>query len=100
MSLAPLSLPQLSYFTDVESPVFANGCPADLQLYSGPLESPVNVTWDDPVTTDNSGETVTLTSDPVKGSLLGVGSHTVEVKATDAGGNKASCVFIVNVQGW
>ena len=85
--------------TDVEAPVIANGCPADQQLFSGPLESPVNVSWADPVITDNSGEEVTLTSDPAKGSMLEVGSHTVEVKATDASGNDASCVFFVSVQG-
>ena len=84
---------------DVEAPVIVNGCPADQQLFSGPLESPVNVSWGDPVITDNSGEEVTLTSDPAKGSMLEVGSHTVGVKATDASGNNASCVFFVSVQG-
>ncbi|KAK7466019.1 hypothetical protein BaRGS_00037420, partial [Batillaria attramentaria] len=83
---------------DVEAPKFPNGCPADQNLYSGPLESPVPVTWTDPATSDNSGRHVTLTSRPVKGSTLEPGHHTVTISARDSAGNKAECSFIVSVQ--
>ena len=85
--------------SDVEAPTFPNGCPADLSVFSGPLESPVSITWTDPVTTDNSGQSVTLTSDLAKGSQLGLGSHTVTLNASDAVGNIGSCNFYVTVQG-
>ena len=86
-------------FSDIEAPVFSNGCPANQQLYSGPLESPVSVTWLDPVVSDNSGQAVTLTSSVAKGSSLGPGIHVVRLTATDQSGNRASCNFIISVQG-
>ena len=57
------------------------------------------VTWSDPVATDNSGQTVTLSSDLAKGSQLKLGSHIVTVTARDLVGNEESCQFVVTVQG-
>ncbi|KAK7477576.1 hypothetical protein BaRGS_00031181 [Batillaria attramentaria] len=64
---------QIDPCVDVAAPEFPSGCPANKQVFSGPLESPVTVTWDDPVASDNSGQSVTLTSSPSKGSALGLG---------------------------
>ena len=86
-------------FSDVQAPVFANGCPPNQQLFSGPLESPVTVTWLDPVVTDNDGQNVTLTSSVAKGSSLGPGVHVVRLTAADVSGNHASCNFVISVQG-
>ncbi|KAK7466020.1 hypothetical protein BaRGS_00037421, partial [Batillaria attramentaria] len=83
---------------DVQPPQFPNGCPADMDVFSGPLESPVSVVWSDPLTTDNSGAKATVTSQPSSGSVLGLGNHTVTVKATDAMLNEASCSFVVTVK--
>ncbi|XP_076450356.1 sushi, von Willebrand factor type A, EGF and pentraxin domain-containing protein 1-like isoform X2 [Babylonia areolata] len=89
---------QLSPCADVEGPTFPNGCPANQNLFSGPLESPVTLTWSDPVTTDNSGQAVTLTSDLARGSRVGVGSHKVTITASDLAGNTASCSLVVTVK--
>ena len=84
---------------DHESPKFPNGCPANQQLFAGPLESPVTVTWSDPDTSDNSGQSVTLSSDVRKGSTLGPGFYVIRITAADPMGNKASCNFVVTVGG-
>nr|UTK45904.1 sushi, HYR, ephrin receptor-like, and EGF domain-containing protein [Crepidula fornicata] len=83
---------------DAEAPEFTNGCPANQQLYSGPLESPVNVTWTEPDVTDNSNGTVSVTSSHAQGSSLGPGFHIIRLTATDPSGNTAHCVFVVAVQ--
>ncbi|KAL8601942.1 hypothetical protein ACOMHN_008434 [Nucella lapillus] len=82
---------------DKTVPRFPNGCPADLSLFSGPLRTPVEVTWPGPVVTDNGPDPVTLSSDPAKGSRLGVGRHTVRVTAVDGARNTANCSFLVNI---
>ncbi|XP_076471526.1 P-selectin-like isoform X2 [Babylonia areolata] len=90
--------PTLQPCTDREAPTFPHGCPDDLTFFSGPLRSPVTVTWADPAVSDTSLDPVTVTSDPAKGSRLGVGVHTVTVTAVDGAGNEANCSFLVNVQ--
>ena len=57
------------------------------------------VTWTDPVTTDNSGQNVTLTSSLASGSELGPGDYSVTITATDVMGNQADCCFNVVVEG-
>ena len=86
-------------FPDVQAPTFSSGCPANQHLYSGPLEAPVAVTWTDPVTQDNSGLAVTLSSSVAKGTTLGSGVHVVKIIATDTEGNSASCSFVIQMQG-
>ncbi|XP_076471578.1 uncharacterized protein LOC143301281 [Babylonia areolata] len=95
---AGLWSPSLQPCKDTEPPRFPQGCPADLSTFSGPLRSPLAVTWADPAVTDNGPDPVTLTYDPAKGSRLGVGRHRVTVTAADHAGNNASCTFLVNVE--
>ncbi|XP_076471109.1 uncharacterized protein LOC143301006 [Babylonia areolata] len=83
---------------DKEPPKFPQGCPPDIQEFAAPLGAPVALTWHDPSTTDNSGEEVTLSSDPRSGSLFPPGFHTVRVTATDAAENSRSCRFQVYIQ--
>lgn len=85
--------------TDVEPPTFPNGCPLNPELFSGPLESPVALNWTDPVTNDNSGLSVTLTSSPLKGLIQGVGTYDIVLTATDDAQNNASCHFTISVKG-
>lgn len=85
---------------DVQPPTFPNGCPVNQELFSGPLETPVAVFWDDPDTLDNSNQSVTLTSDPAaSGSLLGPGFHLITITANDSSANSASCNFVVEIRG-
>ncbi|XP_070200226.1 uncharacterized protein [Littorina saxatilis] len=90
--------PPLQGCYDTTVPTFTNGCPPDLQQYSGPLGAAVTLTWTDPVTSDNSGGSVTLTSQPVSGSSFPPGLHRVTITAADPAGNKAFCSFSINVQ--
>ena len=83
---------------DVEPPKFTSGCPLNKQEFSDPLGTAVNLIWNDPAASDNSGGTVTLTSNPASGSLFLPGIHTVRITARDHEGNAASCVFFINVQ--
>ncbi|XP_076451135.1 uncharacterized protein LOC143287013 [Babylonia areolata] len=83
---------------DQEAPRFPSGCPANQQLFSGPLGSPVSVTWPDPQVTDNSNQSVTLTSSVAKGTAVGPGFHVIWVTGTDPAGNWARCNFVVMVQ--
>ncbi|MFN4256184.1 MAG: HYR domain-containing protein, partial [Saprospiraceae bacterium] len=46
---------------------------------------------------DNCG-TPTKTQSPAAGTVLGIGSQTVTITATDAAGNSANCTFSVTVQ--
>ncbi|KAK7099232.1 hypothetical protein V1264_003410 [Littorina saxatilis] len=83
---------------DKEPPTFPNGCPGNQVLYTGPLERPVAVFWTDPDTNDNSGQSVTLTSNPARGSLLGPGFYLFKLIATDMASNEASCMFVVDIK--
>ncbi|KAK7477575.1 hypothetical protein BaRGS_00031180, partial [Batillaria attramentaria] len=89
---------QASACADREKPKFSNGCPANQQLYTGPLESPVPVTWDSPETSDNSGGPVTVTSQPPNGTSLGAGLHSIKFTAADATGNTEICYTTISVQ--
>src|SRR5207249_5456388 len=40
---------------------------------------------------------ITITQSPEAGTLVGVGSHTITVTATDAAGNSATCTTIFTV---
>ena len=62
-------------------------------------EDTVNVYWPLPIYEENSGETVTLFTESVRGSGFRVGQYQVKYEAADRSGNKASCTFIIVVSG-
>jgi uncharacterized protein len=51
-----------------------------------------------PTATDNCGGPVTVTTNPVSGSVFQVGNTTVTVTATDSAGNVATTTFTVSVR--
>ncbi|XP_033111720.1 hyalin-like, partial [Anneissia japonica] len=59
------------------------------------------VTWDQPVTSDNSNENVTVVSSPYQsGDMIPVGNSVIEIffTATDSYGNADTCVFHIQVR--
>ncbi|XP_041475001.1 sushi, von Willebrand factor type A, EGF and pentraxin domain-containing protein 1-like isoform X1 [Lytechinus variegatus] len=56
------------------------------------------VTWEEPLFSDNSGGDVTVTRSHDPGSSFPLGTTLVEYLATDAAGNTRSCVIYVDVQ--
>jgi len=81
---------------DAEAPVIR--CPANVSaaLPSGQTSAVVN--YPPPTVTDNLPG-VNVVCVPASGSSFPAGSTTVTCTATDAGGNKSSCSFIVGVGG-
>jgi len=81
---------------DNENPIIT--CPADInEIIPGGNCSSV-VTYPAPAISDNCpGSTVTVVSGPASGDVLSVGDYTVELEATDAAGNTATCSFNINV---
>ncbi|KAH9495837.1 hypothetical protein Btru_013442 [Bulinus truncatus] len=73
-------------------------CASQMLLHAGPLNEPVIVNWTTPSVTDNSNEPVIFTSDPVPGTIMGVGAHQVIFTAVDRRGNRATCYMSVYVQ--
>ena len=57
------------------------------------------VTWEPPVASDNSGETLVVKCDPASGFNFAIGQTFVKCDATDSSGNKAKCNFHVNIKG-
>ncbi|XP_071942960.1 hyalin-like [Antedon mediterranea] len=95
---------------DNESPIIA--CPTNvtsnnyigegygLLNVSTDIGSPnATVTWDPPVTSDNSGGLVTVMSSPFEsGDMIPYGTHTITFTATDPYGNSDTCVFDIEVE--
>ncbi|XP_033625680.1 serine-rich adhesin for platelets-like [Asterias rubens] len=57
----------------------------------------VIVTWNQPVASDNSGQTPNVQTTHQSGSSFSVGTTTVIYTFTDAAGNEATCSFNVNI---
>jgi hypothetical protein len=79
---------------DIEAPVFHQSRVSVLQVNATSPDGAV-VTYG-PTATDNVGVT-SLSCDPVSGSVLAIGPHTVTCTASDAAGNTASMSFSVTV---
>src|SRR5204862_24646 len=47
----------------------------------------------------SGADAITVIQSPVAGTLVGLGSHTITVTATDAAGNSATCSTIFTVEG-
>ncbi|XP_071943766.1 uncharacterized protein [Antedon mediterranea] len=71
-------------------------CPEDIYQVASTGKNSSNVTWNEPVATDNSGEN-TLTSDYKSGSMFYFGETVVAYTIVDPSGNSNSCSFTVNV---
>ncbi len=52
----------------------------------------------DVVATDNCTPSVTITQDPVSGTELAIGTHTISFETTDAEGNTSNCSFVLTVE--
>ncbi|XP_078695279.1 low-density lipoprotein receptor-related protein 2-like [Branchiostoma floridae x Branchiostoma belcheri] len=72
-------------------------CPADIIHQS---ETPDDcIEWDEPIPEDNSGQTVSLTSNHGPGvRFLRYGVYTVTYTAVDGAGNQANCDFTISLQ--
>ncbi|KAL9960408.1 hypothetical protein ACROYT_G033860 [Oculina patagonica] len=84
--------------TDTLPPTFGATCPASpLILYAerGLLSAQVN--WNEPVATDNSGVSPTVTSNYQPLQRLNQGNHVIIYTAVDQSGNNATCSFTVTV---
>ena len=57
------------------------------------------VSWQQPSATDNSGGTVTISSNFNSGDIFSIGKTNVTYTATDASGNEESASFTITVIG-
>lgn len=87
----------ISLVLDDEPPKLT--CPKDIQVKKTNAEETVNVLWPLPVYQDNSGKSVELFTESVRGSGFKVGRYQVEYEAADQSGNKAFCTFVIVVLG-
>ncbi len=80
---------------DVEDPLIG-GCPADMTVSSDANSCGNNVSWTQPIASDNCSG-VALTATHVPGDFFPIGTTTVMYTATDSSGNTATCGFDVTV---
>ncbi|KAM6949553.1 LOW QUALITY PROTEIN: sushi, von Willebrand factor type A, EGF and pentraxin domain-containing protein 1 [Aplochiton taeniatus] len=82
---------------DSEPPVIR--CPRDLVAETDERRGTANVSWNEPVATDNGGEEVLVQVKPVYSppQLFPIGVERITYTATDRVGNQASCTFTVTV---
>ena len=84
--------------TDAEDPTIQN-CPSNQSLETDLDKATAVVNWINPNATDNSTQLPTVTCDAESGSLFGIGETEVICEAVDFAGNRATCVFTVNIHG-
>ncbi|XP_020626038.1 sushi repeat-containing protein SRPX2-like [Orbicella faveolata] len=88
----------LFHITDVSPPTFVVTCPASpLQVYAERGLFSAQVSWSEPVATDNSGVPPTVTSNHQPPQRFSQGTHVVMYTAEDQSANKASCSFTIEV---
>ena len=85
-------------FTDAEDPIISD-TPSTQNVNTDAHSPTATVSWTPPTASDNSGETVTLTSDYESGDTFPIGTTTVTYAATDTSGNTATSTFNVVVTG-
>ncbi|MEM9917484.1 MAG: HYR domain-containing protein [Bacteroidota bacterium] len=78
------------------TPPVANSCPPNVVVSVDEGRCTANVTWDQPIFSDNC-TSPTLSSTHPSGFDFPLGSTTVTYTATDASGNTATCSFDVTV---
>ncbi|XP_033637046.1 sushi, von Willebrand factor type A, EGF and pentraxin domain-containing protein 1-like isoform X1 [Asterias rubens] len=74
-------------------------CPDDIKIDANPNDNVANVSWNDPLTLDNSGEVPSVTVTPSVRSpwLFTIGETFITYFATDRAGNSGSCSFVITV---
>ena len=86
-----------SLLTDIQAPKIT--CPPDMEnIPTEPGQSYAIVTWQIPVPTDNSNDSLTLDGlrPPQK---LNVGRENITYKVIDSSGLSSSCMFFIHVKG-
>ncbi len=82
---------------DDEDPVIT--CPADIAISIPGGDCTTTLTYPDPTVTDNCpGAGFTVISGPESGDEVSAGDYVVELEATDAAGNTATCSFNVSIE--
>ncbi len=81
--------------TDTEDPVMTNA-PGDITVYATQSSCAIQVTWSDPIITDNCG-IATTTSSHVNGSVFTPDSTEVTITSVDVNGNILTHTFTVTV---
>gem|GEM_PF-4559524 len=79
---------------DTTSPVLA--CPPDLNVFATDAAG-TQVEYPLPEVRDDADDNVQVSYDPPSGSRFPIGESRVTCQATDACGNRTTCVFMVNV---
>ena len=86
----------IGYSTDLEKP---NITCVDQSRATDRGKAYAVVVWEDPVTTDNSGNIASVNCKPLSGSNFAIGNRAVTCTATDNSSNEAVCSFQVLVTG-
>lgn len=79
---------------DTSAPVLV--CPADIRVFTTDAAG-IRVEYPLPEVRDDADNAVQVSYDPPSGSLFPIGDTRVTCQATDACGNRTTCVFTVNV---
>ena len=74
-------------------------CPTNQSLETGLGLPTAVVNWTNPKVTDNSKTKPTVTCSVESGSKFEIGETEVICQAIDPAGNRATCVFTINIEG-
>ena len=85
-------------FLDNDDPLIES-CPPDQTFTTEPGKPTRWIEWESPIATDNSGDSPTITCDPVSETNFTIGKTSVTCTALDAYGNNNSCTFYIDVIG-
>ncbi|XP_071944825.1 hyalin-like [Antedon mediterranea] len=80
---------------DDEPPVLE--CPDDI-IGVAPNTSGISITWSEPTYTDNSGNTVILSSTRNSADVFTFGTHNVTYTGIDQSGNSGTCGFEITIE--
>ena len=78
-------------------PPVVTGCPADITIQAPSGQTSLQVFWDQPTATDDSGVIASSSSNYMPGDVFARGSTAVTYGFSDEAGNQALCSFAVTV---